>query len=677
MECFKSKRLLLLCLFVFSLFGCRDGKQKNRLCSDSFVDSVMKSAQDSLFSNLTYSRTLVRNAFEQAADSISYYRLLTFYAKTFFVSSDFDSIRFYHQLVENYIQEAPQSGAISEICSEICNMEGNVQMQLNQPDSAAFYYKKAYAYCLEGTKNFRLPDLCINLADANVHRGKLDSTVLYYRRALFICDSLKLSQKHKLPIYCGLGQSYMELRDFDLSNKYFEMAGKLYSEMTVSEKWVYLNNRGNHYYYKKDYSTALVYMNRARKLVDACPQMIYEQNFVKINLGELYVLTDKLDSARLFLNEGLVFFSKVGHKSAVYYAETQMIELALKEGNIPLAHTLIAQTSADEHIDANMQNIRNQYLQHYFEQTGNYKQAYEYQKRELVLDDSIRNERIRTRVAELDMRYRQDTTLLRKEVRILQQEDEVRALRLNMYIWILACAVLLIGGMVVWWWMKKKREFLRERFFQQVSRIRMESLRSKISPHFTFNILGREISRLKGNEEIQEHLMGLVGYLRRSLELTEKLTVSLHDELDFVTSYLRLEEGRLGKDFKSVIRIDEQIDPKQIIIPSMIIQIPVENAIKHGVAGKEGEKTLCIDIRPEDVGICVQVIDNGWGYAPQIVTETKGTGTGLKVLYQTIQLLNTKNNGAKIHFEITNRSVDGQTGTIVSIYIPSHFDYSL
>ena len=97
--------------------------------------------------------------------------------------------------------------------------------------------------------------------------------------------------------------------------------------------------------------------------------------------------------------------------------------------------------------------------------------------------------------------------------------------------------------------MRKKREFLRERFFRQINRVRMENLRSRISPHFTFNVLGREINQFNGSEEVKHNLMELVKYLRRSLELTEKLSVSLQDELDFVRTYIELERGRVGEDF--------------------------------------------------------------------------------------------------------------------------------
>ena len=84
----------------------------------------------------------------------------------------------------------------------------------------------SYAYRLKGDKAHLLSDICMNLADAHLHRGELAHTASYYRRALFICDSLHLSEHSKFPVYCGLGQTYMDLRDFDLSNHYYELAGQ-------------------------------------------------------------------------------------------------------------------------------------------------------------------------------------------------------------------------------------------------------------------------------------------------------------------------------------------------------------------------------------------------------------------------------------------------------------------
>ena len=88
---------------------------------------------------------------------------------------------------------------MDDVLSDVYNIEGNVWMQLNRPDSAITDYKKAYEYRLKGKKLHLLPDICINTADAYLHRSDLAHTASYYRRALFLCDSLNLSEHAKIP----------------------------------------------------------------------------------------------------------------------------------------------------------------------------------------------------------------------------------------------------------------------------------------------------------------------------------------------------------------------------------------------------------------------------------------------------------------------------------------------
>lgn len=671
------KGFAIICLFL-CINGCGEHTQTGEaIKKNTQTDSLEKQARDSLFANNTYARNLLRSGMAKATDSLTFYRLMNHYVKACFASSDFDSVLYYNQIIARFCREASDSPSIHDMKANVYNMTGNYWIQKAEPDSSLAYYRKAYEEQRLGNNVFNLPELCFNLADASNHLGNYADGAFYYRRGLFLCDSLQLPDTKKWTVYWGLGQTYMELRDFELSNYYYELAGNYYQEMNPYEKWGYLNNRGNHFYYKKDYLQAEYYISRGLHVLDDYPQMIFERNLSKGNLGELYMLNGKLDSAQIYLNDSYRYFTEMNNRSALYYIETQLIELALNQGDISRAGRLIANATPGVHIDANMINIRNQYLEHYYERTGDYRRAYEYLKRDVALNDSIRNERVRTRVAELDMRYRQDTIVMRRELVIGRQTSEMRVLRLTSFIWAIGCIVLIAALSVFYWLMKKKRAFMQERHLNQISRLRMENIRNHISPHFTFNVLNREISHLKGSEEDREGLVGLAKLLRKSLELTEKLSIPLREELDFVRTYINLEQTSLGSDFILTLSIDDKLNTEQIIIPSMIIQIPVENAMKHGLAGIEGEKRLTISVISEGNGVRIIIVDNGRGYLPHMISPSRGTGTGLKVLYQTIQLLNQKNKGEKICFEIKKLADGQQTGTCVSVYIPYKYSYDL
>lgn len=71
------------------------------------------------------------------------------------------------------------------------------------------------------------------------------------------------------------------------------------------------------------------------------------------------------------------------------------------------------------------------------------------------MDDSIRNDRIRMRVAETDLRYKQDTTLMKQRLFIQKQQSDMRSLELSVYIWILVCVILLTIAAFIYFYQKK------------------------------------------------------------------------------------------------------------------------------------------------------------------------------------------------------------------------------
>lgn len=75
------------------------------------------------------------------------------------------------------------------------------------------------------------------------------------------------------------------------------------------------------------------------------------------------------------------------------------------------------------------------------------------------------------------------------------------------------------------------------------------------------------------------------------------MAVTLADELDFVNTYIQLERRTLRNDFIYVEDIASDVDLKTVQVPSMLLQIPVENAIKHALRMKEGQQKLWIRIK--------------------------------------------------------------------------------
>ena len=610
---------------------------------------------------------------EEAKDSLVKYNYLAMTLKTYLITSQLDSAQIVIQQIHDFIERQHSSSQMADLESECFNMKGNIFARVGNMDSAEICFRKAYELRMRGTRIEVVPDILMNLADANNRLGKLDIGAAWYRRALLMCDSLHIASTKKPPIYYGLAQVYVTMRDFEQCDYYYNLAGESYDSMLPYEKYIYLNNRGTSYYYREDYQTAIKYFQKVIDLVEGYADMSFELNLGRLNLGDCYLQLNMVDLAVKYINECQLFFEEMGVSTALYYIDTQKIELALLQKDFQEARRLLSESVVPPGIDPDMVHIRNKYLQQFYEETGNYKRAYHYLQRNNQLDDSIRNERVRMRTVDLTLRYQQDSTLIAHRVLLQEQKNKVLVLRQTQFVVFAVAVVSILTAVFLYLYSKKKRALLLARNHRTVSTLRLENIRNRLSPHFIFNMLNREMA--ERNVEEKQELSSLVKLMRRNLELAEQLCVTLAEELDFVKTYINLERRSLGPDFHSELKIEKDVQPEQIRIPSMMIQIPVENAVKHALREKEGERNLWVSVCRRGNGICIKITDNGGGYRPD--SRNRGTGTGMKVIMQTIRILNNKNKEA-IDVLVHNVSLQsGEMGCEVTFWLPDNYDYRI
>jgi sensor histidine kinase YesM len=164
------------------------------------------------------------------------------------------------------------------------------------------------------------------------------------------------------------------------------------------------------------------------------------------------------------------------------------------------------------------------------------------------------------------------------------------------------------------------------KFETQLVQAQLKALRMQLDPHFLFNAL-HSISELvhEDPEAAEAMIARLSELLRRSLEGSGLQEVPLDEELEFLNLYLAIEKTR----FEDRLAVVMDIDPaaRQAMVPSLILQPLVENAIRHGISKRVvpgGRITISAERR--DGNLLVRVTDNGAGLGPDPGAIHEGVG---------------------------------------------------
>ncbi len=219
-------------------------------------------------------------------------------------------------------------------------------------------------------------------------------------------------------------------------------------------------------------------------------------------------------------------------------------------------------------------------------------------------------------------------------------------------IWLLVYAIVAI---ILWFSQRLQniREKRKQKIEETINSLQIKTIKSQMDPHFMFNVLnGLANNVAKGSsDEAYNQILRFSKILRSMMSRAERIDISLMEELDFIKNYLELEKFRFKDDFEYAIEVSEDVDTT-IKIPRMLIQLLVENSIKHGLRNKIGLKSILIKANIEENKTKIIVEDNGIGRkkAKEI---TKTTGKGLKIIRDMISL-NKKLTGKEISLTYTD-----------------------
>jgi hypothetical protein len=198
-------------------------------------------------------------------------------------------------------------------------------------------------------------------------------------------------------------------------------------------------------------------------------------------------------------------------------------------------------------------------------------------------------------------------------------------------------------GVISWVWFYLQEQRAGEKREHDTLKLAREaelaSLRQQLQPHFLFNSLN-SISALAGSrpEEARKMIQQLSDFLRGTIKKDDQQLVTLQEELTHLQLYLDIEKVRFGHRLRTEIERSE--DALYLMLPSLLLQPLVENAIKFGLYDTIGEITIRIRAKKDNNQLLIRVENP---FDPQTAQPKAGTGFGLNSVQRRLYLLFARN----------------------------------
>lgn len=522
-----KKNLILFCLLVGLIVACQrpsnTQKTEEELKALSCIDDSVEALSPHAF-------RMIEKGMKSAQDSLAYYEYYIRKAKVYELSTTPDSSV---PIVANTIAFAnrqPSSPRRNSLLAFAYNLKAVGLHNFRQnPDEVIRLYKEATVLLANSDAKDQLPKVCANLGDAYIFKSQLPEAAAWYRRALFLVDSLKLPSQENITLYLGLATIYLQLNDFDTSLKYYQQTEKYFSLMSVNMQAYYLNNYGNYYYYTGDYKASLQKFLTLKAFLEKHHKTeTFDMYLCKLNLADVYLNLGDVVRSEKCLEEIEPWFVKNGNDVAIYYVNSIRIGQAVKRGNMAKVKDILQHEKKLDNMEFNLRQIRNRYLRKYYESIGDYRGAYENLRSDAQMDDSLAHNRLNMRASEIMNRFAQDTIRLHHRLEMEHKNAVVQSANT-----ITVAAVLLVVVIILMFallFMRSRKQYAQDKM--RIMQLRLASVRNRISPHFVFNVLNGKI--LKSNEQDANELLDLTKLIRANLDLSCRLDVTLREELDFV-----------------------------------------------------------------------------------------------------------------------------------------------
>ncbi len=541
---------------------------------------------------------------------------------------------------------------------------GNINLFWKQYDLAITNYKTSLsALNKEDINSNTSINLSLKLAKAYRNNKNYQESITIYTNLL----KQKLSNYQNIETYEGLGDTYKRINDPLKSIFNYQKGLDIAKEHTITPKITDLNSKiGEAYAQSGELEAAGGFFTNSLKLAktENKKRAVKEKNKVAdfYNQSQNYEKEIELRKETLEELESMGEYDSLHNNlSSPLTQQRQNYKIAsayVSQGNndkaIPYLEKSIKEANKKEDIIVEKDATRK--LSEIYKDKGEYDKAAEsYQKYVALLDELyIKKEQEISQAARFrrEIAFKQNRIISLENDRLLNEiryklafeNEELTKKNIRVQRWVIASLVI-IALLLFYAVFIQFKSVKQQKYANNV--LALKSLRTQMNPHFIFNALNSVNSFIASNDEraANKYLSEFSQLMRSVLENSEEDFISLEKEIELLKLYVKLEHFRFKDKFEYTIIVDEFINTQDFVIPPMLLQPYVENAVWHGLRYKKELGKLDIHfIHIDSETIKITIKDNGVGRkkSKELKTENqkKQRSKGMGNIQKRVSILN-------------------------------------
>ncbi len=513
-----------------------------------------------------------------------------------------------------------------------------------------------------------------NLGNSAIYAGNYSKALEYSTQ---IVDLLK-KQKNNI----GLGKAYGQMGNIYICTKEYNKALQYYN--IASDYFLLKNdslsaaittmNVASVYNKQKQYKQAIEKFTIAREIFKNYKQKLNEA-ICWSGLAGIYRTKKQLNKAYKHYLKALKIYKEIDAKTKIATCYNDIGFIKSQENKIQEA---ISYHDSAYSIAYKLQNYLlltyfTKDLQEIYAKQKQYAKAYKYSVLNKTFSDSLISIESVKKFNELEVKF--ETKQKEQQIELLTKENEITEERNKRKNLLIAILIVSFIAAILFFVLLINRRRLRAKQKQILSEQKLNRL--QMSPHFIYNtLISVQNFMLENDTENSVFYMSKFAKLMRDiLESTQKDFINIDDELEMLGLYVDFQKLRSANKFEYTVDIDPEIDTEITLIPPMIIQPFIENAIKHAFNDKIINPKINLQITANNKKISIKVSDNGLGInSKKHSSKKKHNSLAIKITKNRLKNMYVK---GSVVFNMQDISEIDNTlsGTVINIEVPEKLEF--